>query len=188
IYNILSVIALGINLSVPVEQAASILEKFERVPGRLERVPNRRGLKIFVDYAHTDDALKNVLEALVEIKKRRLIVVFGCGGNRDQSKRPKMAEVAERFADLVIVTSDNPRQEDPQEIITQILKGFRFKDFRRVFVEVDRQRAISLAISLASCDDIVLIAGKGHETTQTFARQTIDFDDRKIAALACEGL
>jgi UDP-N-acetylmuramoyl-L-alanyl-D-glutamate--2,6-diaminopimelate ligase len=178
-YNFLGAIGAGLAKGFILEDIIRVLSSFERVPGRLERIPNSRGVHIFVDYAHTDDALKNVLETLREFKQKKLITVFGCGGNRDPLKRPKMARVAEQLSDFVIVTTDNPRKEDPYEIIKQILPGFQDKS--RFVIELDRKTAIQKAIHLAEPDDIVLIAGKGHETTQIFSHQTIDFDDRIVA-------
>jgi UDP-N-acetylmuramoyl-L-alanyl-D-glutamate--2,6-diaminopimelate ligase len=186
VYNCLAAIAVGVSQKISLSQVLEALRSFKRVPGRLERVANSRGLNIFVDYAHTDDALKNVLETLKEIKKGRLITVFGCGGGRDPTKRPYMGAVAEQFSDQAIVTSDNPRNEDPSAIIQQILTGI--KEVGQIIVEPDRKRAIEQAIRLAQPDDILLIAGKGHETYQILAHQTIDFDDRKIATEACEAL
>lgn len=183
VYNLLAAISVGLQKkSLP--KVLLSLQSFAAVPGRLERVSNRKGLHIFVDYAHTDDALKNVLETLTEFKEGRLITVFGCGGNRDRTKRPKMAGVAEALSDFVIVTTDNPRQEDPQEIVREIASGF--KDKGRFTIELDRSEAIGKAIGMATSRDIVLIAGKGHERTQVFSEKTIEFDDRLIARQACD--
>lgn len=179
VYNLLAAIGAGLSLNISLEKCVEILQKFKRVPGRLERVMNARALNIFVDYAHTPDALKNVLETLREIKKGRIITVFGCGGNRDQGKRPKMGAVAEALSDICIVTSDNPRSEEPQEILNQILSGF--KNPKAPLVCLDRKEAILSAIKMADADDLVLIAGKGHETYQIFAHQTLHFDDRVVA-------
>lgn len=180
VYNCLAAITLALSRSFTLERIAPLIRSFKRVPGRLERVSNARGISIFVDYAHTDDALKNVIETLREIKKGKIITVFGCGGDRDRGKRPKMADVAERFSDHVVVTTDNPRSEDPDTIIKEILSGM--KDPRNAIVEPDRKEAIRLAVKMAEGEDIVLIAGKGHERYQIFAHQTFDFDDCKIAA------
>lgn len=182
VYNLLAAIGVAIVRHLPLHQAVDNLATFSRVPGRLERVANPRGLNIFVDYAHTDDALRNVLETLQEFKTGRIITVFGCGGNRDATKRPKMASVAEIFSDVVIVTSDNPRHEDPEAIVRQIVAGFRTKE--RFTVVLDRKEAIHKAVALASPEDIVLIAGKGHETYQIFSNQTFPFDDREVARQA----
>ncbi len=179
LYNCLAALGAGLAYGLTLEEMVPLLASFKSVRGRLERVENNRKMNIFVDYAHTDDALKNVLTTLSEFKKGRLITVFGCGGNRDAGKRPKMGSVVDLFSDLSIVTSDNPRNEDPNEIIKEVLGGFR--DPARPIVLADRREAIRKALQLANPDDIVLIAGKGHETTQIFAHQTVHFDDRAVA-------
>jgi UDP-N-acetylmuramoyl-tripeptide--D-alanyl-D-alanine ligase len=150
------------------------------VPGRVERVPNDADLDIFVDYAHTPDALYNVLSTLRPLAKRRLICVFGCGGDRDPTKRPRMGAAVAELADLAVVTSDNPRTEDPRAIINQILPGVP----RPFLVEVDRRAAIRAAIVEATPGDIVLIAGKGHEDYQIIGTTKHHFDDREEAAAA----
>jgi|SRR5579862_95450 len=183
VYNLLAAIGVAIARSYPLERILDALSSFHTVQGRLERVENKQGLHIFVDYAHTDDALVNVLKTLREIAKKRIITVFGCGGNRDQTKRPKMAAATESLSDLIIVTSDNPRSEDPMDIIAQILPGFT--RLEKVHVIVDREEAIRTAVALCTPDDILLIAGKGHETYQIFSHGTVAFDDRKIARDAC---
>ncbi len=171
--------ALGINL----REAISSLAKSPQVPGRLEAVPAKRQFQVFVDYAHTPDALLNVLKTLRELEPGRLIVVFGCGGDRDKQKRPLMGQVVDRNADHAIVTSDNPRKEDPNEIITEVEKGFRSNHYEKI---PDRTEAITRAISMAQPRDIVLIAGKGHETYQEFADHTVPFDDLQVARRALE--
>lgn len=183
IYNVLAAIGVGLSRGFALEKILGALKSFRSVPGRLEAIVNAKGLNLFVDYAHTDDALFNVLKTVNEFKKGRLITVFGCGGNRDVTKRPKMGAVAEALSDLVIITSDNPRQEDPTEIIRQILSGL--KDPAKAQVIVDREEAIQRAVKIAHSDDIVLIAGKGHENYQVFSDQTIQFDDRIAARQAC---
>lgn len=184
VYNLLGAIGVGIHLGAELEQISSILSHFRTVPGRLEAVPNERGIQVFVDYAHNGEALENVLKALKEIAPKRVIVVFGCGGNRDPARRTNMAKMAEKWSDLAIVTSDNPRQEDPNEICRQILSGF--KDLKKTLLEPDRKKAIHLAVSIANKDDIVIIAGKGHEKIQIFAHQTIPFDDVEISKQALQ--
>ncbi len=171
--------ALGINL----RNAVLSLAKSPQVPGRLELVPAKRQFQVFVDYAHTHDALGNVLKTLRELEPQRLIAVFGCGGDRDRQKRPLMAEMADRLADYSIITSDNPRKEDPEAIIAEIEKGFRSNRYEKM---VDRTRAIDRAIALARPRDIVLIAGKGHENYQEFGDYTIPFDDIQVARRAIE--
>ena len=151
------------------------------VPGRLERIDWDGDFSVLIDYAHTDDALENVLTALKPFCKARLIVLFGCGGDRDTTKRPRMATVAEESADFVIVTSDNPRTESPDKIINQIVTGFKNPDSPAIAIEPDRKKAIELALTTAQTDDIVLIAGKGHETYQVIGKQKFDFSDFEIA-------
>jgi UDP-N-acetylmuramoyl-L-alanyl-D-glutamate--2,6-diaminopimelate ligase len=179
VYNCLAAASVGLALELPLDTIAETLSTAPHVAGRLEAVPNPLGLKIYVDFAHSDDALLNVLECLKEFKKGRVITVFGCGGNRDATKRPKMAKVCEEHSDLVIVTSDNPRNEDPQEIIRQIFTGFAHPE--KHIAEPDRNAAIKKAVEMATAEDILLIAGKGHEPYQIFAHHTIEFDDRKVA-------
>ncbi len=186
LYNCLAVITTALSQGYSLEKIAHGVSSFPKVPGRLEPVPNSLGINIYVDYAHTDDALKNVLECLQEVKRGRIFTVFGCGGDRDRVKRPKMAKVCEEFSDYCFVTSDNPRSENPMAIIQEILTGF--KDKSRFEIEVDRQKAIEKAIEVARPSDVILIAGKGHETYQIFARQTLEFDDRKVAKDCCEQL
>jgi len=166
--------ALGIDPAVSVQALASV----SRVPGRLEEVHTREGFQVFVDYAHTDDALEHVLTTLREITPQRLLVVFGCGGNRDASKRPLMGAVASRLADHSILTSDNPRGEEPAAILAQVSEGFGAgADYE---VIEDRRTAIRRAIAVARKGDVVVIAGKGHENFQEFADKTIAFDDRQV--------
>ncbi len=170
-------------LGLDVRAAVLALARAPQVPGRLEAVPARRQFQVFVDYAHTDDALLNVIKTCRDLSPNRLIVVFGCGGNRDKSKRPLMGAAADQNADYSIITSDNPRKEDPAQIIRDIEAGFRTKRFESV---LDRREAITRAIQLAQPRDIVLIAGKGHEKYQEFADRTIPFDDIEVAARALE--
>lgn len=184
VYNCLAAISIGLARQAPIDTIIDILQSPPTVLGRLQQVQNPLGLKIYVDFAHSDDALVNVLECLQELKKGRIITVFGCGGDRDQTKRPKMAQAAEEYSDFSIVTSDNPRSEDPEAIARQIIKGF--KNSKNYLVELDRRAAILKAIEMATQDDIVLIAGKGHETYQIFAHKTIEFDDAKIAMQTCQ--
>ena len=177
------------------ETVAAGLSALKAIPGRLEKVYWNGNFSVFIDYAHTDDALKNVLVTLKPFCKAKLTVVFGCGGDRDRTKRPRMASVAEQWADSVIVTSDNPRTEKPDDIINEIVAGFEkgpaiprtqlraTNDERRAtkIIEPDRRKAIELAIETADKDDIVLIAGKGHETYQIIGTQKSDFSDKDIA-------
>ncbi len=186
VYNALAVIATGLCKGIALQTIADSLTRFTSVPGRLEPVPNPLGLKIYVDFAHTDDALENTLSCLQELKKGRLITVFGCGGDRDRGKRPKMAKVSEALSDMTIVTSDNPRSEKPEDICSEITRGF--SNNAHFMVELDRREAIQKAIYLAQPDDIILIAGKGHERQQIFAHQTIEFCDVSVARELCEDI
>jgi UDP-N-acetylmuramoyl-L-alanyl-D-glutamate--2,6-diaminopimelate ligase len=183
IYNSLAALAAIQALGLDVRAAVLALARAPQVPGRLEAVPARRQFQVFVDYAHTDDALLNVIKTCRDLSPNRLIVVFGCGGNRDKSKRPLMGAAADQNADYSIITSDNPRKEDPAQIIRDIETGFKSKRFESV---LDRREAITRAIQLAQPRDIVLIAGKGHEKYQEFADRTIPFDDIEVAARALE--
>ncbi len=158
---------------------AGVLSQFQSAPGRLERIENGRGIQVYVDYAHTDDALSNVLTTLREVAPRRLIVVFGCGGDRDTSKRPRMGNVAGLLADYSVLTSDNPRSEDPGAILREIAEGM--PEGARFETILDREAAIARALEMARAGDVVLIAGKGHENYQEFARTVIPFDDREVA-------
>ncbi len=153
------------------------IENLKGVPGRLERVANDRGIPVFVDYAHTPDAIRNVLSLLGRLKKGRLIVVFGCGGNRDAAKRPIMGALASHLADEVIITSDNPRNEDPGQIIAEIIGGAEGKRYR---VIEDRRDAIFESIRTARPDDVVLVAGKGHEDYQIVGDNILHFSDREV--------
>lgn len=179
-YNVMAAVAVCLHEGVELASIADILQGFPGVPGRFETVSSGAADEplCVVDYAHTPDGLENVLKTAAGLKKpgSRLFVVFGCGGDRDPSKRPKMGEIAEREADEVFVTSDNPRTEDPQEIIANILTGI--KRMRHLEVEPDRATAIRLAISKATADDIVVVAGKGHENYQLVMNQVFPFDDK----------
>ena len=179
IYNILAACAFGLIHDISPKIISLGINRFKGVPGRLERVSNHRcPFQVFVDYAHTQVALKNVVSVLKNKTKARLILVFGCGGNRDKRKRPKMGKVASRFADKVILTADNPREEDAQSIIQDIKKGMVDDNYQII---VDRLDAIKKALSMAKEKDIVLIAGKGHEGCQIFKDKTVSFDDREVA-------
>lgn len=181
--NSMAALAAASSMGISLREAILSLGRSPQVPGRLEAVPAKRQFQIFVDYAHTDDALLNVLKTLRELSPRRLIVVFGCGGDRDKQKRPLMGRVADENADFSIITSDNPRKEDPDGIIADAEKGFRSNRYEKI---ADRAEAITRAIELAQPRDIVLIAGKGHEAYQEFADHTIPFDDIQVARRALE--
>ena len=180
-YNLLGAIAAASACGIKPRESVAALAEAPQVPGRMENVGNAGGATVFIDYAHTPDALENACRTLRELDPRRLITVFGCGGDRDKTKRPLMAAAAARHSDACVVTSDNPRSEDPLTIIREIEGGLRGKAFRSI---PDRAEAIDFAIRNALSGDIILIAGKGHETTQQFADHTIDFDDRKHASKA----
>ena len=183
VYNSLAALAAASALGVQLRAAVLALATAPAVPGRLQLVPAKRSYQVYVDYAHTDDALHNVLRTLRELNPHRLIVVFGCGGDRDRAKRPLMAKAAEQWADYSIVTSDNPRREQPEAIVADIKKGFQKLSYEIV---VDRKQAIEKAVSLAQAKDIIVIAGKGHEAYQQFADKTVPFDDVQIARDAIE--
>jgi UDP-N-acetylmuramoyl-L-alanyl-D-glutamate--2,6-diaminopimelate ligase len=179
--NHLAAAGLCLGAGLDLGTVAAGLSLLQGVPGRLEKVANDGEFAVLVDYAHTDDALQNVLTTLKPLCKGRLIVLFGCGGDRDKTKRPRMAAVVERLADVILVTSDNPRTEKPEAIIDDIMVGFRDPSSERLTVEPDRRKAIELAIKTARADDIVLLAGKGHETYQIIGDKKFDFSDKDIA-------
>lgn len=181
ISNHLAAAGLCLAAGLSLEKTARGLSSFKCVPGRLERVETSADFTVLIDYAHTDDALKNVLSTLKPLCKGRLIVVFGCGGDRDRTKRPRMAAIAERLSDIVIVTSDNPRTEDPQQIIDEVITGFKNPTGDSILVEPDRAKAIETAIASAKENDIVLIAGKGHEDYQIIGKEKIHFSDKEVA-------
>jgi len=178
--NHLAAAGLCIAAGFPLDVIARGLSSLANVPGRLEAVDCGSDFRVLVDYAHTDDALKNVLQTLRPVCGGRLIVVFGCGGDRDKTKRPRMARVAEELADVVIVTSDNPRTEQPEDIIKDIVAGFSRTGREKAIVEADRKKAISLALESARASDIVLIAGKGHEDYQIIGKTKYHFSDREV--------
>lgn len=188
VYNALTAAGLARALGADLDAIAAGLTSVRNIPGRLQRVPCASAADVFVDYAHTDDALRNVLSALKPLTRRRLIVVFGCGGDRDRSKRPRMAAAVAERADAIIVTSDNPRTEEPRQIIDEILSGFRADARRRVTVEPDRAAAIRAALAGAGEGDVVLIAGKGHEDYQIIGDRRIHFDDVEVAIQAAAEL
>ncbi|OGR84300.1 MAG: UDP-N-acetylmuramoyl-L-alanyl-D-glutamate--2,6-diaminopimelate ligase [Elusimicrobia bacterium RIFCSPLOWO2_01_FULL_54_10] len=181
VYNALAAAAAALRLDIPLNQVARGLEKMEAVPGRLEAVACGQDFTVLVDYAHTEDALKNVLESLRSLAKKRVLTLFGCGGDRDRSKRPLMGALAARLSDWVVVTSDNPRTEEPEKIALDIEAGIRRAEQKNYEVILDRAVAIRKILQTAQKDDIVLLAGKGHETYQIFKDRTIHFDDREIA-------
>lgn len=180
--NITGAVCLMLEMGVGFKPIAEAVESFEEPPGRLQRLAGRNCVRVFVDYAHTNDALANVLRCLRESQPAFLTVVFGCGGDRDRTKRPVMGETAERLADKVIVTSDNPRSEEPADIINDIMTGIRGQD--KVEIIEDRQAAIRHAITEARPGEVVLIAGKGHEKFQEIKGENFPFDDVEEARAA----
>ncbi len=182
--NVLAAVAVSRLLELPDEAIATGVEHIRGVPGRLEPVDEGQPFPVLVDYSHKPDALENVLRTARDLTERRLICVFGCGGDRDRGKRPLMGRIASELADIVIVTSDNPRSEDPDAIIAEILEGATGP----VEVEPDRRAAIVQAVELAEEGDVLVIAGKGHETYQEVAGRKLPFDDREVAREALRTL
>ena len=178
VYNTLAVIAGCYVLNIPISTIQEGLAKTKGVPGRFETVPNNKGIHVIVDYAHTPDALENVINTARGFATNRIITVFGCGGDRDNSKRPLMGKIADELSDIAILTSDNPRTEDPNRIIGHVLNGMSSDNYE---VVIDRKEAIKRAIEIAQKDDIVLIAGKGHEDYQIIGTEKIHFDDKEVA-------
>ncbi len=197
VYNILGAAATAFSLNIDLEVISRGIKRLTYVPGRLQPVENRRGLSLFVDYAHSADALEKVLQTLIRLRrtKGKLITVFGCGGDRDRGKRPDMGRVAGKYSDFVIITSDNPRGEDPAEIAGDIEPGVKESGLKRIELSLgfkergyeivlNRRRAIQGAINMANKEDIVLIAGKGHEDYQIVGNRKRHFDDVEEAVLA----
>ncbi|MBZ5526507.1 MAG: UDP-N-acetylmuramoyl-L-alanyl-D-glutamate--2,6-diaminopimelate ligase [Acidobacteriia bacterium] len=184
VYNILAAIGAAQALGISNEQIALGVEQLESVAGRFQRIDLGQPYLVVVDYAHTDDAIENLIKTARELNpKGRVILLFGCGGGKDRTKRPVMGEVAGRLSDLTVVSSDNPRHEDPLSIINDIVVGLQ-KASGKYLVEPDREKAISLAFDQAREGDIVLLAGKGHENRQIMADRTFEFDDREMARRA----
>ncbi|MEX2263474.1 MAG: UDP-N-acetylmuramoyl-L-alanyl-D-glutamate--2,6-diaminopimelate ligase [Bryobacteraceae bacterium] len=186
VYNILAACSAGLSYGVAPETVARGIADLKSVPGRFERVDERQPFLVVVDYAHTDDALRNTIAVARSLEMKRLITVFGCGGDRDRAKRPLMASAAGELSDLVVLTTDNPRSEEPAAIINDALVGLRRHDTPHI-IEPDRATAIRRAIEEAGDGDIVLIAGKGHETYQVLKDRTIPFDDRQVAREVLRG-
>lgn len=179
ISNILSAAASAFALGVAFDNVVSGIQSVKGVPGRVEKVDCGQNFKVVVDYAHTPDALDSLLSNMRKVCSNRLICVFGCGGDRDTSKRPQMGKVVENLSDVAVVTSDNPRSEEPDDIIKMIIDGMSKKSIKKI-VEADRYKAIELALAEANEDDLVVVAGKGHETYQKFKDQVRFFDDRLV--------
>jgi UDP-N-acetylmuramoyl-L-alanyl-D-glutamate--2,6-diaminopimelate ligase len=178
VYNILAAASWGIEAGFDLRVIREAVEKFSYVPGRLERIDCGQDFTVYVDYAHTEDALRNVISSLRQVAGGKIIVVFGCGGDRDKEKRPAMGETATRLADFAVITTDNPRSEDPVLITEAIRRGIGTHNY---CVVLDRREAIKSSFALAKAGDIVLIAGKGHEDYQVIKDTCIHFDDREVA-------
>jgi len=176
--NATAAIAIAVTTGFSFKNSIEHLESFKGVPGRLERI---HPSYVFVDYAHTAHALENTLQSLKRARKenQKIIIVFGCGGGRDQGKRKEMGRIANTYADYVVITSDNPRDEDPEKIIQDILKGVPKSD-SRIFVDLDRKEAIRKGLEIAQGQDIVLIAGKGHENKQILGSREVEFSDIQV--------
>ena len=187
VYNVLAAVTAALAMGIDIEVALKALQNVKGVAGRFEVVVKKP--LVIVDYAHTPDGLENVLKSAREITPEdgKLICLFGCGGDRDATKRPKMGAIAEKLADKIVITSDNPRSEDPQVIITDIIAGLKSVNTENVVVEPDRGTAIALLKTIANNNDVVLIAGKGHENYQILKDKTIHFDDREEAHKVFEG-
>lgn len=179
VYNTLAAVGFGLLQGMPLTQIQAALQRASAPEGRMEMIECGQEFYVAVDYAHTPDGLKNVMATVREFTPGRLITVFGCGGDRDRTKRPQMGAIAASFADLCVITSDNPRTEDPMRIIEDVLGG-TVQGHAECVVEPDRRKAIEKALSLAKHGDFVLVAGKGHETYQIFKDRTIHFDDREV--------
>lgn len=180
IYNALAAFGAAFIMGIGIDQITEGLKRVRQVDGRFEKVPCAQDCDVYVDYAHTPDALLKILVEIKAICKRHVIVVFGCGGDRDRSKRPLMGKIASEIADLIIITADNPRCEDPEKIINDIIKGIPEEAHSKLMIEKDRKKAISLALEMASPGDCVLIAGKGHENYQIIGDKFHSFSDRKM--------
>jgi UDP-N-acetylmuramoyl-L-alanyl-D-glutamate--2,6-diaminopimelate ligase len=182
VYNLLAASCAALARGLKLEEISAAAKRLTQVPGRFQTVPNESGITVVVDYAHTDDALFNVIKLARElVGLGSVITLFGCGGDRDKTKRPKMGKEAGFGSDLVVLTSDNPRSEDPQTILDEALVGVLETDAEYV-VEIDRAKAIGIAIRAAKAGDIVLLAGKGHEKVQILKDGTVPFDDVEVAA------
>ena len=187
VYNSMCAAVTAVELGLPITEVTKALADMTGIKGRAESVPTGRDFSIIIDYAHTPDGLKNILSTFRECKKNRVIALFGCGGDRDKTKRPIMGNIAVRYADYVIVTSDNPRSEEPMQIIKDILVGTEGINTPVKVIE-NRIEAIKYAVSIAKTDDIIVLAGKGHETYQILKDTTIHLDEREIVAQALSEL
>lgn len=184
--NAVAVVAACASANIPIERSIEALTTFPGVPGRLQSVPNTKSLHVFVDYAHTPDALENVLSALQAVRRQaglssKIWTVFGCGGDRDKGKRPLMAKIAAQGSDYVMVTSDNPRTENAEAILSDIMAGFESTDAKKLFSQVNRREAIAYVLKNAAVNDVILIAGKGHEDYQIIGTEKLYFSDFEVA-------
>jgi UDP-N-acetylmuramoyl-L-alanyl-D-glutamate--2,6-diaminopimelate ligase len=197
LHNIMAAVGAALCLDVSLEHIQSGLEEVGTIPGRMEKAGKAVGFTVLVDYAHTPDALEQVLTSLKELSPKRIIAVFGCGGDRDTSKRPIMGKIAGLLSEIVIITSDNPRTEKPEQIISEIEEGAKDAGLKELdpsaghqergyLTVLNRREAIQTAIRMAQRDDIVLVAGKGHEDYQILREETITFDDRKEVETALQ--
>jgi UDP-N-acetylmuramoyl-L-alanyl-D-glutamate--2,6-diaminopimelate ligase len=180
LYNILAAVSTALVLKIPESDIAEGIASLKGIPGRFEKIENSLGLQVFVDYAHNDDALRHLLETARELTSKKVILVLGAGGDRDKSKRPRMGEVAGRLADYTIITSDNPRSEEPMAIIDEIERGMNKSGNERYEIIPERKEAIERALSLGEPGDYVLVAGKGHEDYQILKDRTIHFSDAEV--------
>lgn len=182
VYNVMAAVGAALAEGLPPAIIKATLDEFTSVPGRFELVRGGQDFAVIVDYAHTPDGLENILKTARQIAKKRIITVFGCGGDRDNTKRPIMGRIAAELSDVVIATSDNPRTEDPQRILDMVVAGVQEKIGDKQHEDIiDRRQAIFRAVELAETDDIVVIAGKGHENYQILKNETIHFDDKEVA-------
>ena len=189
VYNVLGAVGAALAEQIPVSDIKAALEKFTGVPGRFELVDCGQDFAVVVDYAHTPDGLENILHTARQITENHIITVFGCGGDRDKTKRPIMGRIAAELSDVVIATSDNPRTEDPAAILDDVMVGVEEKIGEKLYEMMpERREAIFAAITMAQPGDTVVIAGKGHENYQILKTGTIHFDDREVAREALGGI
>ncbi len=192
VYNSVAAMAVAVSAGMDLDRVLHSLDTFEGVPGRLQHVPNTRGLHIFVDYAHTPDALENVLKSLRQLRTEnkessKIWCIFGCGGDRDKGKRPMMGKIASELADFVVITSDNPRTENPESIIKDVQKGIAHSSRIKLHTEVDREKSFAWVLGNCSSNDIILVAGKGHEDYQIIGEIKNHFNDFQILKLMASG-
>ena len=189
-YNLLAVYAVAVLLEQDKIETLTVISKLDAVVGRFQQVRSKGGITAIVDYAHTPDALENVLQTVASIrtKNETVFTIVGCGGDRDSTKRPKMAAVACELSDKVIITSDNPRSENPEDIIAQMMEGVEGQHYKKTLSITDREQAIKTACAMAEPNDIILIAGKGHETYQEIKGVKYPFDDLQIVTNLFEKL